>query len=166
MPSIVVNPIRGLEQVCAPSCQVDTFGEHGAWSWLLSTSDRPLALTAVGDLFVLRANGTVAFLDVGQGTLLEVASNEEEFRTAVHRTENIEECFVPQLVAALVGRDGPLQSGTCFSCLIPMSLNGEMSMQNYAVLEVGAHFAALGKLQRQILALPVGSVVSSVIVEP
>ena len=165
MTKCAVEPLSGLEHVSAPSCQINMTVIHGHWDWVLAASDRALALTALGDLFVLRANGAVALLDVASGTALEVAATEQDFRVALHEPKDIEQYFVPQLVAALCNRDGLLQPGTCFSCIVPFTIGGVMSEDNYTVLGVESHLVALGKMQRQILKLPLGTVVSSVTLE-
>jgi hypothetical protein len=163
--SHTVLPLPGLEALCAPRCKLDASSLRSQWNWLLAPGDTPLAVTALGDLFVTRPTGAVALLDAASATCVEVASSQAEFHASVSHPDNIRECFLPELVNALTFTHGPLQPGQCFSCVVPLTLGGTMSPENFAPLSVEPHFRALSFLQRQALSLPIGASIAAVHLE-
>jgi hypothetical protein len=49
------------------------------WRWLIPDDQQPLFATALGDLFMAGRDGSVRWLDMGDGQLQTVAASEPEF---------------------------------------------------------------------------------------
>ena len=136
----------------------------GAWSWLLPHEATPILVTALGNVFLQVAGGRVAWLDVGAAELSVVAESLAEFQALLQTADRIEEWFVPDLVAALRARE-PLGQGQCYSFKIPPTLGGQLEPANFHVLNVATHLAGMGKIQVQVIDLPLGTEIRAVKLE-
>jgi len=127
------------------------------WRWLVPVGAEPLFATVLGDLFLRAPDGRVVWLDVGAGTATDVASDESEFSTLLDDEEHVQEWFMPQLVTALMASGSALAPGQCYSFKILPTLGGTYDPDNCHTLDLLSHFTGMGKLQRQIVALPLGT---------
>ena len=53
------------------------------WRWLLPTEFRVWLLTRTGDVFITVPDDSIHMLDVGAGTLQQIAKNRDEFYTKI-----------------------------------------------------------------------------------
>jgi hypothetical protein len=135
------------------------------WRWLIPESHRPLFATALGDLFLAAPDGSVWWLDMGDGAFQAVADSEDEFRQAITDPDNNSLWFGAVLVDRLQAVGKVLKPGECYCYkLLPM-LGGEYEPGNFLVYDVVKHFRVWGPIHEQLHNLPDGTTVEFKIVE-
>ena len=65
------------------------------WRWLAPPGAHPLLLTALGDLFVSDATGTIWFIDSHEGSLSPVAPDRPSFQQALRDPSLLDRWFAP-----------------------------------------------------------------------
>jgi hypothetical protein len=135
------------------------------WDWLLPHPAEVFIVTALGDALFSNSAGEVLWLDVGAGEVLRVADDRAKFDEVMNTQDAIADVYLPDLTCELLKEHGPLAKGTCFSLVIPYSLGGKPELANFQIMEIGAHFRSLAKIQRQIADLPVGTKIDRVVNE-
>ncbi|WP_435005277.1 T6SS immunity protein Tdi1 domain-containing protein [Tundrisphaera lichenicola] len=119
------------------------------WRWLVDESCRPIAISALGDLFLQGSDGSVYWLDSGAGRLSRVASSPDEFETLKAEPDHKGEWFQPELVAQLKARGMDLDPGFCYGYKVPPILGGKDDASNFEPTDVQVHFEVLGQLYDQ-----------------
>ena len=150
--------MRGVRDdliVSLTGVDVDHMLEH--WRWLLPTSYRPKFATALGDLFLVDADGRVTWLDVGRGTLEIVAEGEDAFESAATIADNLVDWFGKVLVDALRAAGNVLGPGECYSYRTLPLLGGRYEPQNFTKYPVARHFRVWGPIHEQLRDVPDGS---------
>jgi len=135
------------------------------WRWLIPETHRPLFATALGDLFLSAPDGSVWWLDVGDGQLQAVAASEDEFRRAVTDPDNNCLWFGAALVDQLRAAGKVLAAGECYCYLQLPMLGGEYEPDNFRVFDVVHHFQVWGPIHEQLRDLPDGATVEFKVVE-
>jgi hypothetical protein len=135
-----------------------------AWSWLVPGHWRPILCTAVGGIFFETEAGTVRWLDIGAGTVEEVAPSVEAFETILRSgAGNFEWWFLPALVGELhrAGkRPGPGQA--YFFLILPVFAEGKFTADNMAVISSREQLLSAADIHRQIARVPDGAKVELV----
>lgn len=132
------------------------------WRWLVPEDYRLRMVSTLGDAFLEDMDGKIYWLDTGGAELHCIAKDRAEFDQLRQQPSNANEWFVPQLVGDLLSSGAILQVGQCFSYNIPPTLNGELSLANLLPTNLSVHFGTLGQIQRQVMLLPVGTVINKV----
>ena len=127
------------------------------WEWLLPEVYLPLYSTVFGDLFLSSPEGTIYFLNTLDGKLIDAADNEPDLHHQLASKELHDEIFLPPLVASLSQRFGQLKEGHCYGVIVPPSLGGRLTSENFHVLLLSEHLAALGSIQHQVASDPLGT---------
>ena len=68
------------------------------WAWLLTHDLTVWMVNRFGDIVLVLDDGTVHFLDVGAGTLKQIAESREDFCVKVDADDNAEIWFLISLV--------------------------------------------------------------------
>ena len=84
-----------------------------SWRWLVPDRVRPLVMTAFGDLFLTKDDGTVLFLDTISGSCSPVAESVAEWEEKIRFAETLDEWFMPGFVEALRDAGQYLSQGEC-----------------------------------------------------
>lgn len=127
------------------------------WEWLLPKIYLPLYSTAFGDLFLSSQQGTIYFLNTLDGKLIDAADNEIDLHDQLSNKELQDEVFMPPLAVNLFQRFGSLKEGHCYSVIVPPSIGGKLTVENFHVLPLFEHLAALGSIQHQVANDPPGT---------
>jgi|SRR6478609_421429 len=135
----------------------------GEWRWLLPPQFRVWLLTRAGDLFFTVPDGSIHVLDVGAGTLLQVAKSRDEFCLKIDEPGVANDWLMIPIVDQLVASGVTLGFGQCYSFRQLPVLGGTYSHENRMVFPIREHFGGWGSVHRQIANLPDGS---EVIVKP
>ena len=132
------------------------------WRWLVGTGYEPVAMTALGDLFLQDAAGRVHFLDLMCAEFKEVASCREEFDAFCEDRGRRQSWCTGFLVMELRKVLGQLSAGECYGCKVPLSLGGQLDPDNFRRVDILTHYSVLGQLQQQTKKLPVGARIDSI----
>ena len=127
------------------------------WSWLTPAGLEPFWATPVGDLFLKAADGNVYFLDTLGGKLIDAADSESDLLAQLQDEALAADIFMPELSRQLSTVLGALDSGKCFSAIIPLSLNGQLLPSNFRVSLLEEHVRSMGRLQQQVANDPQGT---------
>ena len=137
------------------------------WRWLIGEDCKPLLLTAMGDLFVLRPEKGatppgVVFLDTCSGTAERVADSYDHLKELLQDLANIEVWLLPDLVADLADRGEMLTEGQCYSAKHPPVLGGPQEADNYEPVDWRVHIGLAGQIHRQLRDVAPGTPVNSI----
>lgn len=135
------------------------------WRWLVPESLRPFCLTVFGDWFFEDSTGRVIFLDTIAAKLSEVAQSRREFLSARAKQENLDQCFMADLVTLCWDRGLRPGSGQCLSFKIPPVLSGPLDLDNVEVCDLVVHLSILGQIHRGVKDLPAGTRIHRFIVD-
>jgi len=130
-----------------------------AWSWLVPGRWRPILFAMVGGIFFETEAGTVRWLDIGAGTVEEVAPSVEAFEAILRSgPPDVEIWFLPALVEALhrAGkRPGP---GRAYAFLIlPVFAEGKFVADNMVVVPAREQVGVAADIHRQLAKVPDGT---------
>ncbi len=151
-----------FEDLLAP---VEDLGEGDAlqsWRWLADEDAQPLLLTALGDLFLIKSDGKVYFLDSYEGSLKPAGLSYEGWKQELSKEHNIDSWFLPNLIAELKRSGLNLSQGQCYSPKIPPVLGGEVEPKNMEVCSWKVHFHIQGQIHEQVKDLPPGTPINGV----
>jgi hypothetical protein len=125
------------------------------WQWRLRGQFASLLPTVLGHLFLERADGTIWFLDTWSGELYQVATDYNEFRSAMSGDQEfLNRWFTPELVVALRNAGLHLQPGECYTPFVSPGLGGTLTVDNFMVATLRVH---LGTTAAECQALGGGS---------
>lgn len=130
-----------------------------AWSWLVPGRWRPILFAMVGGIFFETEAGTVRWLDMGAGTVEEVAPDVEAFEAILRSgPPDVEYWFLPALVESL-HRAGkrPRPGQAYFFLVLPIFKEGRFTADNMVVVPVREQIGATADIHRQIAQLPDGA---------
>jgi hypothetical protein len=134
-----------------------------SWAWLIPAPWKPLLFSVLGDVFLEREPEGVFWLNTGTGEITLVASDTEEFQTALG-TEIASNWFMPDLVSRLhqAGKiPGPSE---CYTyAVFPIFSEGKYEIAKFGVVPAREHFGLSGDLHARISGLPDGQEVRIVV---
>lgn len=130
-----------------------------AWSWLVPGRWRPILFAMVGGIFLETEAGTVRWLDIGTGTVEDVAPSVKAFEAILRSgSPDVELWFLPALVESLhrAGkRPGPGQA--YFFLVLPVFKEGKFTADNMVVVPVREQIGATADIHRRMKDLPDGA---------
>ena len=127
------------------------------WSWLLPPEYTLWLVTRFGDLFVVPPDGTIHMLDVGAGSLTQVAESRADFGRGIDEGDNADNWLMIPLVDELVAAGLRLRPGECYGYKIPPVLGGEYAVENCAVLPIADYLGAYASIHEQLRDVPDGA---------
>ena len=127
------------------------------WRWLCPQPVTLLARNGFGDLFLRTAEGKVLWLDVGGGTLSEVADSESVFRDLLKHAPQ-RELWLAEAVLEAGARHGLKPNNVqCIGFKIPIVFAESAAVPDNAyVADLYEQVSFLGDLHRQIADTPDG----------
>lgn len=133
-----------------------------AWRWLAGPGPKPMAMTALGDVFVRNDANEVHFLDTYEGKLKLSARTYDAWKKAITNETNIQNWFGPGLVADLRAAGKVLAAGQCYSPTVPLILGGQMVPENLEPTDWSVHLQILGQVYRKARDLPPGTPIGKI----
>jgi hypothetical protein len=133
------------------------------WHFLLPPEFRVWLLTRAGDLFITVPDGSIHMLDVGAGTLKQVAKSRDEFCTKMDEPGVADNWLMIPIVDHLVSSGVVLGPGQCYSFRKLPVFGGAYTPDNRMAFPIREHFGGWGSVHRQMADLPDGS---HVIIKP
>jgi hypothetical protein len=128
-----------------------------SWSWLLPEASTPIYSTVFGDLFLRGASGNILFLNTLDAVVIDAADDESDLLDQLQVTALREDVLMHSLAAELSASMRPVRDDECYSIIIPPTLAGTLSADNFHILPLATHMAALSDMQRQVIDDPVGT---------
>jgi hypothetical protein len=127
------------------------------WTWLVPNEFTVWLVNRFGDLFLVFDDGSVHMLDIGAGSLKQIAKSRDDFGAKVDEDDNANHWFMIPLIDQLVAAGITLKEGQCYSYKHPPVLGGEYTVENTCVLPIAEHFGAYGSIHNQIKDMPDGA---------
>lgn len=129
----------------------------GDWQWLIGNDKLPILISSIGDLFLEDQNGKIFWLNVGAGTIQEVASSSADFRNKMNDDNLANEWFMFALVEEIILSGKPLAPNQIYSWITPPILGGKYAAENVELNDIEVHFSIYGQIHAQIKDLPDGT---------
>ena len=130
---------------------------------MLPPQFRVWLLTRTGDLFITVPDGSIHMLDVGAGTLKQVAKSRDECCIKMDEPGAADDLLMIPIVDKLVASGVVLGAGQCYSFRQLPVLGGTYTSENRMAFPIREHFGGWGSVHRQMTDLPDGS---HVIIKP
>ncbi len=128
------------------------------WRWLCAQRVTLLARNGFGDLFLRTVEGKVLRLNVGNGTLAEVAESESSFKDSLKHSAKRELWFAEQQLEAFSERGLKPNDLQCIGFKMPVVFAESANVPDNAyVADLYEQVSFLGNLHRQIADTPNGS---------
>lgn len=138
---------------------VESLREH--WRWHLGDDWTPLMFSALGDVFLQVAAGTVWWLSTATGSFEQVAESRQQFAELLGG-ERADEWFLPGLVNALRSQGKVLGADQCYTyAILPVFSQGSFSAENIHPVSAAEHFSVSGHIHESIRQLPDGAQVQA-----
>jgi hypothetical protein len=132
---------------------------QAAWSWLVPGPWRVLVCARIGGIFLEAEAGQVRWLDIGTGSVEDVAESTEAF-DALLRSDDpvVEEWFLPGLVEALHEAEKRPGPGEAYWAIIPpVFAEGKYTPDNMAVVPIREQLLGSADIHKQIADMPDGA---------
>ena len=133
------------------------------WAWLVPNDFTVWIVNRFGDIVLVLDDGTVHFLDVGAGTLKQIAESREDFCVKVDADDNAENWFLISLVNECVEAGMVLGRDQCYTFKVAPVFGGQYGTQNIEVGDLEVNYSLLGQTHDQIKDLPDGATVNLVV---
>jgi len=128
-----------------------------SWTWLTGTNKKALLVSVIGDIFLTDSSKKVYWLDVGVGKLKVAADSIQDFEEKLEDVEQVNEWFMIALATELRLSANKLKGGQLYSYKKLPIMGGDYTVDNFAPLNIEAHFHYTGDIHRQIKDLPNGT---------
>lgn len=133
------------------------------WRWLLGEGWTPFMFSAIGDVFLEVAAGTVWWLNTATGALEQVAASRQQFMDRLE-SPRADEWLLPGLVDALRAHGKLLAADQCYSyTILPIFEQGGYSVENMHPVSAAEHYAMTGHVHERLRRLPDGAPVRLII---
>ena len=128
------------------------------WRWLCGQPVTLVARNGFGDLFLRTAEGKVLRLDVGDGTLAQVAESEAGFQDSLKQSPKRELWFAERQLEGFANRGLRPNDLECIGFKVPVVFAESANEPNDAyVADLYEQVSFLGDLHRQIAHTPDGA---------
>ncbi|MFG6463217.1 T6SS immunity protein Tdi1 domain-containing protein [Roseateles sp. DXS20W] len=146
-----------------PDQRADLLSE---WHWLIGEHRLPILFAAIGNAFVQDIqDGSIHLLDAGEGKLVRVADSVDEFRGLIDEEDFVRAFFEVEAIAEMKVAGRTLQPGQVWGFIKPPVLGGTFSTDNYEPTDLAVHFSIQGQIHRQVMDLPDGAPVGSILLK-
>ncbi len=153
-----------IEDYLLETDDVDWSEVLSPWSWSLPEEVTIWLMNRYGDLFLIMEGDAVHMLDVGIGTLKQLADSPDDFSDLLGEGDNANQWLMIPLVDSLVSSGQTLEPGQCYGYAQLPVFGGEYSVENTIVLPLDEHYSVTGSVHEQIKDVPDGEEVEIEIV--
>jgi hypothetical protein len=137
------------------------------WRWLSSDPMTLVARNGFGDMFLRTTKGTILWLNVGDGTLTEIAESELDFENALAESAERELWFAEQQLAAFAENGLKPNDLQCVGFKTPVVFAESANVpKNAYIADLYEQVSFLGDLHRQIADSPNGAKVRLKVSQP
>src|SRR5882762_1259482 len=138
--------------------QLDVNGLLEQWRWLFADPMTLVARNGFGDMFLRTTKGKILWLNVGDGTLTEIAESESGFEHSLGELAKRELWFAEQQLAALAKHGLEPNNLQCIGFKTPVVFAESANVPDNAyVADLYEQVSFLGDLHRQIADNPNGA---------
>lgn len=137
-----------------------------AWSWLGLDGMRPVCITPFGEPLLQLASGHIVQIDTLDGQLTEIADSLQACRDRLATPDGRDEILLEGLVMTAQDRGLIPAAGQCYDFRIPPILGGHLDPDNIELADIVTKAGFLSQVHRQIRALPAGTSISGVQIDP
>lgn len=141
----------------------DWAGILADWAWLLSSDLTVWMVNRFGDPIFVPDDGTVHFLEVGAGSVKQLAESREDFFTQVDVGDNADNWLLIPLTDRCVAAGLTLGPGQCYKFKIAPIFDGKYSIDNIEVGDLVVNYSLLAQIHQQINDLPDGAQIKLVL---
>ena len=127
------------------------------WAWLVPKQFTVWLMNRFGDLFLVFEDGTVHMMDVGRGTIEQVADSRDHFGNKIDEDNNANNWLMIPLIDQLVKTGITLKEGRCYSYKQLPILGGDYTVENACVLPIKEHLEVCGSIHQQLQNIPDGT---------
>ena len=140
--------------------QLDVNRLLGQWRWQSADPMTLVARNGFGDMFLRTTKGKILWLNVGDGTLTEIAESESGFEHSLAKSEKLELWFAERQLAAFAEHGLKPNDLQCIGFKTPVVFAESANVPNNAyVADLYEQVSFLGDLHRQIADSPNGGTV-------
>ena len=133
------------------------------WARLIGAQKRPVLITACGDVFVEDlVDKTIHFLDISAPELSPVADSATALEALFANPSFVGTFLHPERVALLRDQGLRLKKDQVYSFCTPLSLGGEVTVENTEITDVDVHFSLTGQVERQLADVAAGDAISAI----
>lgn len=127
------------------------------WTWLVPNSLTVWLMNRFGDLVIVTDDEKVHFLDLGGGTLVQIADTRDDFRLKLDEGDNANQWLMIPLIERLVAANMKLGKGQCYGYKMPPVLGFDYSVENTCILPIPEQYAVCASIHQQIKDVPDGT---------
>lgn len=152
-----------LNDLTVNIAHLDTATLMDDWQWLIGAHQRPVLVTAMGNVFVQDAGtGTISLPAAGTGKLIDIADSGQAFQARLSDAHFVSERFLVDDRVALREPGKTLAPGQLFGYETPPALGGGFDTDNLVPTDIEVHFSVSGQIHRQVNDLPAGTPIGAV----
>jgi len=140
---------------------IDSEALLSSWQWKLKDQYQIVLISAAGDLLLADQQMKIHLLDVGQGTLSQIADSPEELKQLMVQPDQANEWLVTGLVSDMKNHGHNLGPNQCYSFKVLPVLGGEYELSNFEVTDLYVHFDLAGQIHQKIKDLPDGTAIGN-----
>lgn len=130
------------------------------WRWKLNDMKGAVAISVLGDIFLLGNDDAVYWLQTDSGDFTKVADSLKQYEQFLSDEEKVDNWFLPLLVKDLLAAGKKLKENEVYSYKKLPVIGGEYSVDNIEPTDMSVHFAFSGQICEQIKDLPDGTKVN------
>lgn len=134
------------------------------WTWLVPNTLTVWLMNRFGDLVIVTDDEKIHFLDLGGGTLVQIADSRDDFRDRIDEGDNANQWLMIPLIDKLVAANINLGKGQCYGYKVPPVLGGDYTVENTCVLPIPEQYGICASIHQQIKDVPDGTKVEIKIV--
>jgi len=114
------------------------------WTWLVPPTFTVWLVNRFGDLVIQLDDGSIHHLDIGAGSLEQVADTRDEFCDRLNDPEEATFFLMIPLVDDLVSAGRFLGPGECYSFNVAPAFQGSYTPDNFVVRSIAEHYNIFG----------------------
>lgn len=139
---------------------VDQENILSCWQWRIANMKSIVAISYLGDLFLIGQDDAIYWLQTDTGDLSKVADNHQQFKLFLNDENKIDNWFFPQLFEQLQSAGKILKENEVYSYKKLPVLGGEYTIDNIEPTDISVHFAFSGQICEQTKNLADGTKVN------
>ena len=133
------------------------------WHWLIPADLTIWMVNRFGDVIFVSEDGAVHLLDIGAGSVKQLAASREDFFTQVEADDNADNWLLISLTDKCISAGLTLNNGECYGYKIAPVFGGEYVTENIEVTDLVVNFSLMAQIHQQSKDLPDGTRINVVV---